>query len=361
MNNDTITPPLVAAFDHLVASRGAPLPLAEERALVAKLTMRYAQTLLALDDAQFAGVLAENRQLHEQARIFAGHGISAAEALRRRIRQGGVFGSLLQRFAGHLGALDCLLDLRATAALIHQLIRFEPRQDLPEKILGCEFGAGTAVLSVAAAIPLLASGRTLTIHAFEQSAETLRETLPILDLLRRHSRFRERLTIHLHHGDVISDAPYRLVQAELESDQPLGLWLSETFGHRSRRPILDIASNSCTFAAPSGVVPYSPDQERHYDPFPEVLARSCHHFPGFLAAIANGSLLAFPDLVTPRCRLDGSNSALLDVDGVWRKLHQIGSPYTMLPPCVPSRWFLEEVNSHAKSKKKAGPARKTRG
>jgi hypothetical protein len=80
--------------------------------------------------------------------------------------------------------------------------------------------------------------------------------------------------------------------------------------------VLDIAANSCSFAVPSGVVPYSFDQEKYYDPLPEVLACSCRHFPGFLTGIADGTILAFPDLVTPRCLLDGARSALLGTDGV---------------------------------------------
>lgn len=343
---------LAEAFDQLILAHGEDLPFAEEGLLVAAFARNYLSAFLAIKESEVDGILGENLQLHAQARIFQKRGIDPAEALQRRIRQGGLFGSVLQRFANHLGALDCLLDLRATAALAHHLIRLKPREDLPEKVLGCEFGAGTTVLSVAAAIPLMAAGRTLTIHAFEQSAETLQQTLPLIDHLKARSRFGERLTIHLHQGDITHDSPYLQTAAAVAESGPLTLWLSETFGHRSRRPLLDIAANSCTFAVPSGVVPYSDDQEKHYDPFPEVLARSCRHFPGFLADIADGTILAFPDLVTPRCLLDGAKSAILGADGVWRKLHLIGAPYTMLPPCVPSRWYIGEQTVASSGKKK---------
>lgn len=361
----TITPTtlvdLAEAFDQLILARGKNLSFTAEGLLVAAFTRNYLSTILAIKEIEVENILAENLQLHAQARIFEERGIDPAEALQRRIRQGGLFGSLLQRFASHLGALDCLLDLHATAALVHHLIRLTPREDLPEKVLGCEFGAGTMVLSVAASIPLLAAGKTLTIHAFEQSAETLRETTPLLDHLKARSRFGDRLTIHVHQGDVTLDSPYLQVAEAVAESGPLALWLSETFGHRTRSPVLDIAANNCTFTAPNGVVPYSFDQEKYYDPLPEVLARSCRHFPGFLAGIADGTILAFPDVVTPRCILDGTRSTLLGADGVWRKLHQIGTPYTMLPPCVPSRWYLEEAKAPPKIKKKAGYARKKRG
>lgn len=351
---------LAEAFDQLILARGENLSFAAECLLVAAFSRSYLSALLAIKEIELEDILSENLQLHAQARIFEERGIDPTEALQRRIRQGGLFGSLLQRFANHLGALDCLLDLRATAALVHHIIRLKPREDLPEKVLGCDFGAGTVVLSVAAAIPLLAAGKSLTIHAFEQSAETLQETTPLLDHLRARSRFGDRLTIHVHQGDITLDSPYLQVAEAVAKSGPLALWLSETFGHRTKSPVLNIAANSCSFTTPSGVIPYSCDQEKHYDPLPEVLACSCRHFPGFLAGIADGTILAFPDLVTPRCVLDGTRSTLLGADGVWRKLHHMGAPYTMLHPCVPSRWYLGEQTNASNGKKKAGLTRKQR-
>jgi hypothetical protein len=350
---------LAETFDQLILARDKNLSSAAQGSLVAAFVRNYLSGLLATKEIELENILSENLQLHAQARIFEERGIDPAEALQRRIRQGGLFGSLLQRFASHLGALDCLLDLRATAALVHHLIRLQPHEDLPQKVLGCEFGAGTAVLSVAAAIPMLAAGRTLTIHAFEQSAATLQEASPLIDQLKSKSRFGDRLTIHLHQADVTLDSPYRQVAAAVAESGPLALWLSETFGHRTKKPVLDIAANSCSFAAPSGIAPYSGDQEKHYDPLPEVLSHSCRHFPGFLNGIADGTILAFPDLVTPRCILDGTSSTLLGADGVWRKLHRLGEPYTMLPPCVPSRWYLGERQAASKGKKRVGLKGKT--
>ena len=352
---------LAAAFDSLLASRRESLSLAEEYSLVAAFTRGYLRALLGQDDTTLTEILAANLQLHAQARIFESRGIDPAEALQRRMRQGDHLGLVLRDYADHLGALDCLLDVRATAALVHLLLRLPVADTLPREVCGCEFGAGSGILSIAASIPFLAAGKRLTIHAFERDGRSCRDIVKIAELLRRQSAHGEQLTIHVHQGDVTDDAPFRQVAEATADSGPLALWLSETFGHRSRKPLLDIAGNSCTFTAPSGLVPYSADQEKRYDPFPEVLSRSCRHFPGLLAGIADGTILAFPDLVTPRVILDGTNSALLGADNVWRKLHQIGAPYTMLPPCVPSRWFLEEPKIPATTTKKAGPGRKKRG
>jgi len=71
-----------------------------------------------------------------------------------------------------------------------------------------------------------------------------------------------------------------------------------------------------------------------------------------LKKIRDGQIAAFPDFVTPKIIIDGKKSALLSPDGTWKKLHQLGRPYDMLPPCVPTRWFFKEQTGSSKTIRK---------
>ncbi len=346
---------LAMAYDALVASRKEALPFRAEAALVADFTRLFVQNLFHLDEREFKNILRANRALHEKADKREKKGKDPFEALRQQIRKQDILGRILERYSSHLGALDCVLDVRATAALIHHILYFQVTAKLPAKVMGCEFGSGTNILSVAATIPFLHQGKRLTIHAFEQSKESRKDGLKICEILLQHSEYKDLIEFHIHPGDITTKGPYQLVKDAEKECGPLALWISETFGYQSAKPLVAENGAECTFVNPAGIPIYNDDLEKKYDPLPLVIDHSCRYFDAFLSKIKEGRILAFPDFITPKVVIDGDKSRLFTADGIWKKLHQLGQPYDMLPPCVPTRWNL---TNRSKSPRKRRVKRK---
>lgn len=349
---------LAKAYDDLVDSRDNALSFTQEASMVAVFTRLYIQNLFHLDETQFKRIMQKNIDLHARATLNERKGKNPYEVLKRQILQQNDFGKILERYSTHLGALDCILDAKATAALVHHIIHLKPSDNLPARVVGCEFGSGTGILSVAASIPFVSKGKLLTIHAFEQSRESREDARRIIEILQRESRYKDQIKFHIHSGDVTAEKPYQLVKEAEEYSGPLVLWISETFGHRSKKPVLSESATMCTFADPTGVIPYPPDLEKKYDPLQQVLEHSCQYFDSFFQKIRSGYIVAFPDIVTPRVIIDGEMSSILSPDGTWRKLHEIGRPYNMLPPCVATRWYFEEQSKPPQEEKLSNPPKK---
>jgi hypothetical protein len=333
---------LAKAYDNLVDSRDSVLSFAQEAAMVAEFTRLYIQNLFHLSETRFKSIMRKNSDLHAKATLNERRGRNPFEVLRQQILRRDDFGRILKRYSKHLGALDCILDVRATAALVHHMVRLKPSGDLPAGVVGCEFGSGLGILSVAGSIPFVHKGKSLTVHAFEQSQESREDSRKITAILQRESRYKDRVQFNFHSGDVTTEEPYQAVKKAAEQSGPVALWISETFGYRSKRPMVSEGAATCTFWEPAGVVPYPPDLEKKYDPLPQVLEQSCRYFESFLQKIRAGDIVAFPDIVTPRVIIDGEMSRILSPDGTWRKLYEIGRPYDMMPPCVPTRWYFEK-------------------
>jgi len=333
---------LAKAYDDLVESRDSTLPFAEEAALVAVFTRLYIQNLFNLVESDFKNVVRINNELNTKATALTRNGKNPDHLLYKYLARQDNFSKILQRYLQHLGALDCILDIRATAALVHHLVCLVPADGLPHKVTGCEFGAGTGILSVAGTIPFVGKGKIIFIQTFEQSRVPREDAQRIVDILQRESRYKDQIRFHLQEGDVTSDVPYQKVRDGLEDSGPLALWISETFGHRSQKPVVSEDAKTLTFTQPTGVVAYSPGEEAKYDPLKQVIEHSSRYFEGFLEKIRSRHIVAFPDIVTPRVIIDGKMSSMLLADGNWMNLHEIGQPYKMLPACPPSRWYFEE-------------------
>jgi len=349
---------LAKAYDDLVDSRGSALSFEKEALMVADFTRLYIQNLFQLSEIEFKSVMKKNRDLHAKASLSERRGKNPIDVLRRRILQKDSLGRLLERYSTHLGALDCILDAKATAAVVHHLIHLKPSDDLPTKVVGCEFGSGTGILSVAGSIPFVHKGNSLTVHMFEQEQESRKDALKIVEILQEQSRYKNQIEFHIHSGDITSEEPYQMVKEAEEHCGPLALWISETFGYRSKKPVISEDATTCTFSDPAGIPPYPPDLEKAYDPLPQVIDHSCHHFNSILQKVRAGHIVAFPDFVTPKVIIDGELSAILSPDGTWRKLNEIGRPYDMLPPCVPTRWFFKKQSDSTQKKRFNAPRKK---
>jgi hypothetical protein len=339
---------LAKAYDNLVDSRDIGLSFAEEAAMVAKFTQLYIQNLFNLNDIEFKNIIRKNRDLNLKAALKERQGKNPYYLLQQQILQQDDLGKILKRYSRHLGALDCILDIKATAALVHHMISLKPYENLPEKVVGCEFGSGLGILSIAGSIPFVHNGKDLTVHAFEQSQESREDALKIVKILQEESRYKDQIQFNFHSGDITTDEPYQIVKKAEKNSGPLALWISETFGYQSKKPVIPEDGMMCCFSNPPGIIPYSSDLEAKYDPLPQVLNHSYSYFESFLQKIREGHIIAFPDIVTPRVIIDGKMSCILSPDGTWRKLHEIGLPYDMLPPCAPTRWYLEEESKPPK-------------
>ncbi|TKB23824.1 hypothetical protein FCL47_21055 [Desulfopila sp. IMCC35006] len=333
---------LAKAYDNLVDSRETDLSFTQEASLVANFTQLYIQNLFHLDDSKFRNIIDKNRELNTKAAILERQGRNPYDLLRQQILEKDDLGKLLERYSQHLGALDCILDVKATAALVHHLVNLKPSDNLPGKVVGCEFGSGLGILAIAGSIPFVHNGNFINVHAFEQSPESHEDSLKIVEILQKKSKYKDQIQFTFQLGNIITEEPYRRVKEAEKHTGPLALWISETFGYRSKKPVIPEGATMCTFSHPTGVIPYPPDLEAKYDPLPHVLDLSCRYFDSFLQKILTDEIIAFPDIVTPRVIIDGEMSSILSPDGTWRKLHEIGLPYDMLPPCVQSRWYYEE-------------------
>ena len=339
----------VAAFDILVDSRNKELDFQRQALLVAEFVKCYVQILVELSDKSWLKLMRQHNTLHKKADAAERKGRNPIYLLEKQIESKDDLGRILRKYSAHLGALDCILDVRATAALVHHLIELPVDKNIPESITGCEMGAGTGVLSVVGSIPFLAKGVKTHLHTFELSTVARKDAQRISQVLKKKSKYKDLLNITAHQGDITSAVPYEIVVKDIQSSGPLCLWISETFGYRSKKPVI-LGDFSCSFEQPANIPPYSPDEEKFYDPFPFVVDLSQKYFNLFLEKIGKQEIIAFPDIVTPRVIIDGRESKLLTADGVWRKLSSIGHPYTMLPPCVPSRWYIAEKKQIKKGK-----------
>lgn len=350
----------VLAFEKLVHVSGDKNGFQNQAIAVADFVKYYVQLLFGLNENGWQKLMRQHRELHQKAEAAERRGRSPFYLLERQIEKKDELGRVIERYANHLGSLDCILDVRATAALVHHIITLPMAETLPKSILGCEMGAGTGVLSVAGAVPFLARGKEISIHTFEQSAVPCEDAQRIIDVLEKKSWYKEMLTITVHQDDITSIAPYEMMAENIQRNGPLGLWISETFGYKSKKP--KIATDfECRFEHPTDIVPYSAEEETTYDPFPSVLKLSVKYFNMFIKNIAKQQIAAFPDIVSPRVIIDGKNSKMKTADGIWRTLSTIGEPYSLLPACIPSRWYLSEdiqvaarktVDSRKKKKKR---------
>jgi len=341
---------LVQTFDALVDSRRTALSFAREAELTTRFTKYYIRTLFKLSESDFNLLLKSHEKLHEKARHFEQRGKSPLPVLQQAIEKGDLLGRILARHSHHFGALDCILDARATAALVHHLTRLPAAATLPKCVTGAEFGAGTGILSIAGTIPFLAADRKVTVFAFEQEEESIRLATMIQDILLSESRFGLHLSLHIAREDITAAAPYQYVQQQQQEHGPLALWISETFGYQTHPPMIAADCSTFTLGRPTGVSGYSSHLEEIYDPFPKVFRHSYENFDSFLPRIRDGFIAAFPDIVTPRVILDGQESRLLGTDGIWRGLHEIGEPYRWLPKGAGTRWALETTAKTTPSK-----------
>lgn len=342
----------IKTFDSLIESRSSDLTFVNEARSVSDFTRLYIQVLFGLSDDEFRQIMKAHSALHAKAQRFEQRGRNPLELLQQQIASKDLLGRLLEKHLNHLGALDCILDARATAALVHHLIRMPLAESLQEKVVGCEFGAGMGILSIAGSILFAATERTISLYAFEQAPESLDHARKIADILRSGSRYGHFLQFDFVKSDISTDEPYRFMAEEVSSKGELGLWISETFGYQSRSPVVSPDGENLSFSKPHGVVPYPLHLETVYDPFPKVLNLSCEYFDSFLKKIKTGNIVAFPDIVTPRVTINGTRSALLSADGTWRKLNMIGEPYSMLPHSAGTRWaFVEKSKPSVKKKK----------
>ncbi len=357
MTNSSPEQLLAKAFDNLVESSGNHIPFSEMAMLVAKFTKLYIQNLFQLSEMDFAQVMRNHCKLHAKADRIEKRGGNPLLVLQRQIEKRDNLGRILAKYAHHLGALDCILDVRATAALIHHMVMLKPEKKLPAAVTGCEMGSGTGVLSIAGSIPFISSGNHITIHGFEQSVISQDDATLISQILQENSRYSGQFQIHFNQGDITEKTPYTTLSESISSSGPLALWISETFGHRSKRPVVKDGDTVFSYEEPDSIMPYSSEEENIYDPLPQVLDLSCRYFKGFIHKVKSKEIAAFPDIVTPEVMIDGTKSSFLSADGTWRKLHEIGAPYDMLPTCVPSRWHISE---DTKDENKSAIGNKTR-
>lgn len=348
--NDRNGQDLALVFDELVESRRQATTFADGASLVATFTRLYVQNLFDLNENEFRNIARKNRELHLRAENYERSGKNPMVLLEKQMAKKDNLGKILSRYANHLGALDCILDLRATAALIHHLIDLKVQDHLPDKVVACEFGAGLGILSLAGIVPVLASGRSVVIHTFEQASQSRNDAEQIARLLQKGCGCGHRFDLHVHEGDITTGEPYKIVADEVVRSGPLALWISETFGYQTRKPVVSEEYKRCRWVDPEGVVPYPPDLEKIYDPLPHVVKNSSTAFEGFFKKMKSGEIGAFPNFVTPKVIIDGENSAILSPDGNWRSLQDIGEPYTMLPKCVATRWRLIREDSTQRKK-----------
>ncbi|MGW8193435.1 MAG: hypothetical protein ACWGOX_04145, partial [Desulforhopalus sp.] len=347
-------------YDELVESRFNKNTFAEEARLVASFIQLYIQCLFDLKEPEFKNIIKTNRELHLRADQCQRRGRNPLFLLEKQIKKQDTLGRILKKYSTHLGALDCILDVRASAALVHHMISMDPSEILPERIVGCEFGAGFGILSFAGSIPFVGMEKNLSVIGFEQEQQSCDDAEKIAQILATKSKYSDRVTFSFQKGDITTSAPFEKVRCLVREKGPLSLWISETFGYQSKKPVVFEAENACRFENPTGVSPYSEELEKIYDPLPIVIEHSCNMFDSFIPKIKNKSIVAFPDFVTPQVVIDGKNSSLLSPDGIWRNLNEIGQPYDMLPKCEPTRWRLiqteapydKRLRTNAKSKNK---------
>lgn len=348
------------AFDELVESYGKGMSFLRQAELAAVFTKLYIQNLFGWNKASFLEVMKRHRSLNRKAAAYERRGKSPQELLVRQVLLDDDLGKVLKRYTNHLGALDCILDSKASTALVHHILQLQPRETLPAQVTGGEFGSGTGILSIAGAIPFISQGKTITIHAFEQAQPSREDAQKIVDILQEYSKYRQQLHIHIHPGDITTPAPYKQIKEAEELSGPLALWISETFGYQSHAPIVSKEKAIFCFKSPQGIPPYSLELEKRYDPLRQVLERSCDQFDSFIEKINQGEIIAFPDVVTPKVIINGTASSMLASDGVWRPLHAIGEPYQMLPPCSQSRWYIDTPGTSEKKAAQGGSLKKKR-
>lgn len=207
-----------------------------------------------------------------------------------------------------MGAGGSLLDVRATAALVREIAFAEHgRLRESEPAFGADFGSGSNILTVAAAISAVRHKADSLLVAYEMNLTSLANAQRICAELDGHSSHGQEVGIIMKEADVSRSDPYVLLRESIEQlGQPLRYWISETFNIGI--PPYEVRDYDVRW-----VVQHEPRERellRFTDPFIQVVEQSCVHLPEFLKNVREGETFMFPDLVRGRIRFVIAESAL---------------------------------------------------
>jgi len=183
--------------------------------------------------------------------------------------------------------LNCLLDIRKTAAIVKEIIFNKSKNDNDTKLC-LDLGSGTGILLLASIISelrkkakkIIAVGIDHNKPATEQSQKTLNKLF--------HER--EQVSIKIVRGSLIN--LFNIKELE-ENKENLSTWVSETINPET--PLFDTNNDNIEidFHGLNKIQEYI-----DIDPFPLCIANTLDEFPDFYKKVKNQEIFMFPDCIT---------------------------------------------------------------
>lgn len=185
-----------------------------------------------------------------------------------------------------LGALHSLIDVRATAALMKEII-FKEIDGVNGKFVYADFGSGTGVLSLAAHICAVRHGASdIKGFSFEIHKDHVAQSRKVLDALLGE----DAPTV------VEGDLSDRELYKPFANGVPLNLAVSETVSFNNPAMVVK-GSQFEVVNARNDMVESALASDRFFDPYPLVMMNLARVVPGFISDVRKNLIGLFPDIV----------------------------------------------------------------
>lgn len=227
-------------------------------------------------------------------------------------------------------ALACLLDVHTSAALFREIAFAKQRSKPNETTVGADFGSGTGILTVAAAVAAVRNGVKATIYGFEKNPTLIARSQMTIDSM-TSDLSSHGIDVCIESADIINDEPYRRI---VSTGLPLRYWISETFNRGIPSPTVQEGK----LVWPEYFAKFKKLAHLLSDPFVDVVQQSVKHFPNLIEDVQNGRTVAFPDFV--RGGLESNrHSARLRIAGTLRNFSDIGTDFEEFENLFPHARF----------------------
>jgi len=192
-------------------------------------------------------------------------------------------------------ALESLLDVRATAVLVREIVFNQNFDTSNFGYVGVDLGSGTGILTLASIIAgRRRQIRSVTVLGVDNQKSAINKSKRVLSGVANGQFI-------LQHGDILDPGLYDVFRGI-----PVQSWVSETISEVTPRMRFD--GDDVVVSPVFGKHVF---RDLHADPFPHVLNRTLQGIPSFVAGVKSRRTAMFPDLVNGFYRPDMLNSKLV--------------------------------------------------
>lgn len=209
-----------------------------------------------------------------------------------------------------LFSIQCIADLRATAAIFKEIAFADDWENHNDSFYGLDFGTGSGILLAAM---LVAANRRKIKNVATVGIDF--QATALANVEQALSSFAPPDSFMFEVGDACDPSLHRALLTT-----PPNMWVSETIALTTPRHFIDEDGELCMKQDP--ISSMTMELETQNDPFPFVLHASLYADPAFYRRIFTRKMFMFPNPVNCTYAPDESNStlALKSYDGAHRSL-----------------------------------------